>query len=319
MKNKLLTIICGFLFVLTITACASTSINEDAATITKHEDALFWKIDGKDSNGNPSKLYVLGTIHLGDDRLYPIPKYIEDAFNNSNRIVSELSKKSWENSTSEIENLQNQSQIKENLRTKKTGKTFTDYLTEDELLTLTILFGNPDTLKAFETFEPWVSISLVSGISNLYLKLLPEKSYDVYFINKALESGRNIEGLDSLKNQLDIMQYGDWDFQLDYLKNMLDEISSNPTGLMDELSDLYNAYLAHDPDLINKALTKASDKKIEKDFNDKIFLERNKVWAEEFDDYLKRGGTTFIFAGCGHFAGKNSVFNFMKKNGTLNF
>ncbi|MBO7486177.1 MAG: TraB/GumN family protein, partial [Spirochaetaceae bacterium] len=54
-----------------------------------------------------------------------------------------------------------------------------------------------------------------------------------------------------------------------------------------------------------------------KPYYKKMFDERNKKWADKIADYLKQGGKTFIFAGTGHFTGDNSVFSYMRKNGTL--
>ncbi|MBQ2479917.1 MAG: TraB/GumN family protein [Treponema sp.] len=53
---------------------------------------MFWKISGTDKNGNPSVVYIQGTIHVGSKELYPLDKEVLDAFNNADRIAGNFQK-----------------------------------------------------------------------------------------------------------------------------------------------------------------------------------------------------------------------------------
>lgn len=44
---------------------------------------------------------------------------------------------------------------------------------------------------------------------------------------------------------------------------------------------------------------------------------RNKKWAKDIASFIEDGGITFIFSGCGHRAGKNSVFEYLRRQGTI--
>ena len=86
--------------------------------------------------------------------------------------------------------------------------------------------------------------------------------------------------------------------------------------------DLYESYVNDDMKKMEKLLT-MSNKKDEAsdqlyiDYNHMVFRDRNQQWAQDITNYLDEGGTTFIFAGCGHWLGPDSTFKFLKKMKTI--
>ena len=58
---------------------------------------------------------------------------------------------------------------------------------------------------------------------------------------------------------------------------------------------------------------------IYEEYFDSLLSKRNEDWAVKIADYLEEPGVTFIFAGCAHFVGSESVFAYMNQNGTLEY
>ena len=106
----------------------------------------------------------------------------------------------------------------------------------------------------------------------------------------------------------------------DSLKVFLDP--ENGEELTKLTVDLYNAYLTNDEKAI-AALFEQSDADEEaqaafyKEYHDMVYANRNKDWANDITEYLAQGGTTFIFAGTAHWVGNDSVFNYLRKLGTI--
>ena len=50
---------------------------------------------------------------------------------------------------------------------------------------------------------------------------------------------------------------------------------------------------------------------------DALLKDRNIVWADKFEEYLNKGGTSFVFAGLAHFLGEDCVFEQMRIKGIL--
>ncbi len=301
-----------FAFMLVSCATTTSTGTKQKADLSKYPEAMLWELKGTDSQGNPSSVYILGTIHVADNRLYPLPNVVESAWKNADRIVGEISTDDWGRYTDEIQ--------KRTIASLSKDKSVKDYLTDDENEFLTALLG-AQTYASLSMFEPWVLNSTLSTILLQSSGLFAEQSYDVSFITKAHSAGIKMEGLDSLDTQLDILQYGNWDEQVLFLKDGIKSLQNITEETM-QLVSLYEAYLSADPDIFTALYTEELEEDIKqnplyKDYYKKMFNDRNKKWAEKIADYLKQGGTTFIFAGAGHFTGDNSVFTYMQKNGTL--
>lgn len=293
---------------IVFTLITLSSIFAKEYTITKHDDAMFWTIDSTDSQGDPSRIYVLGTIHLADSSIYPVPQFILDAWNDSDKIYGEISSKDWKNYTAQFTNHILKYVIND-------GFDIETKLTEDEIKTLKEITGS--NYMNFKKFEPWILLSATAGSSYKESSLSAEYSYDVFFINKAKEEGIEMFGLDPLKTQLNILSYGSREIQIALLKDALNSIKDK-TSAADELEKLYEAYKSFDENKFTEVYYTQLKAEIErqpvyKDYYRTMLDDRNEKWAKKFEQILDDGGVTFIFAGIGHFTGKNSVFNLLEK------
>ncbi|MBR0475981.1 MAG: hypothetical protein IJJ66_04105, partial [Treponema sp.] len=80
---KSLFILFAAAFVLCTNSFAKESASAKKASLSKEKPRFFWKISGVDKNGNPSFVYIQGTIHLGSEKLFPLDKEVLDAFNSA--------------------------------------------------------------------------------------------------------------------------------------------------------------------------------------------------------------------------------------------
>lgn len=326
MIKKIFYLLTSVLFISTISSCTSTTVNSDVSPtynensteqakkdkVKKYKNAMFWEINGTDNNGSPSKVYILGTIHVGDERLYPLPDYIDAAYTSADRIVGELSTDAWEVMSIALNKKKEDSTAREKERIKQSGKTLSDYLTEEEK---NFLLSYVKDEKILNKFEPWFLLSEISDIPVTLSGLDSTKSYDIYFIERSLKEKKYIEGLDTIENQLQELSYGDWNTQLTILKNTIDNLIKESDSAGKNIINLYETYLTADEKKLSKIInTSINNKKSEYSDNyyESVILEKNKSWAEKIENYLKEGGTTFVFAGCGYFIGENSVLQFIK-------
>lgn len=288
---------------------------QSKAKLTKVPDAMFWQIDSVDKNGKPSKVYILGTIHIGDERLFPIPEVIKNAWDNSDTIVSEISSEDIGN----VQKKLNSMLVKSISKTAKLKRNLENDLTAEEIEILKTVEGFS---PYFLFYEPWVLNQVVTLHLANVSKLSSDYSYDTVLMQIATESNIKVEGLEDIQIQLDIMNYGDWDLQLEMLKSSIAELKE-PTESLNNIVGLYESYLSYDEEkMTDFYITNGIEKEIEKDptykgYFDALLVNRNIAWAEKIHDYLENGGTVFIFAGSGHFLGKDSVFEQMRKQGYL--
>ena len=306
---------CFFFF-----TCASGKVPE-IPELTKYDDMLFWKIQGKDGNGKLATIYVLGTIHVGDNRLYPIPEEILKAYGSADRIYGEISSADWERVTQETMKLMNKANVEAQIIQEERGERWFDTLTLEQQNFLYEKIGKTIVNSQKESM-PWVLSTFLTDLSIAGTGLSASYSYDMHFITVSNNLGIEMCGLDDIKVQLDVLAYGDYDFQLEMLKSTIDEFLEDEQKVKDETVDLYEAYLTGDENQISNFLFEDIEKEIAEDpdmegYYDALFVNRNKNWAETFSQLIYEGGTTFVFAGSGHFVGKDSVFSIMESKGDL--
>ncbi|MBP3709270.1 MAG: TraB/GumN family protein [Treponema sp.] len=303
----------SLILLLALVSCASNKAGRGVAQ-DKTQERMFWRIDGTDKNGNPATVYIQGTFHLGDERLYPLAPTVIDAWLHADRIAGEISTADWAVFETEISNRMIQSQI------KAAGKNVLHNITSTQRDALFSVLEK-DVAEQYAVYEPWVTTTAIETAIYLNAGLSVEKGMDGQFMLLAYQQGRNMDGLDSLETQLDILQFGSYDEQLVLLKDMLDDIAQ-PEKMNKYTKELYEAYLAGDVQKLAKLMEGSRKESEAKNalytaYYNAFFTERNKAWAEKIKAWLSDGGTTFIFAGCGHFVGDDSVFVYLKKNGVL--
>ena len=313
----------SILILIFLAGCKSSKIQEDndlqnenveLYTLVKYPDAMLWEINGETEAGEKSKVYLLGTYHAGDERILNYPESVKKAIEEANHFCCELSEKDFADMNEEV-----------SLRTVESiitdfSHTLIDDLTPDEI-NLVLKYVDEQTFAQLVCFEPWVLSNYLSGFVIINSGLSTELSYDTTIINKITEMGYSFDGLDLLSTQLDLTAYGNWDEQMLLLKDTLADIE-NIDEAAEEMKQIYEVFLTGDDKLMEEVYFKDVNLAIEenpvyKKYFEALLNERNEKWAVRIADYLSKPGTTFVFAGTAHFLGDNSVFSYMRENGTL--
>lgn len=312
MMMKIGTLSIALITILAFTSCA-TKVDRPKAVLVEEADTMFWRIDGTDKRGNPSTIYVQGTIHIGPEKP-EISKSVLEKFNNANRVAGEIASDDWAKVTKATQQMMQESWHED--------KNILEELNPINSAKMLQLFGGKEALEPICHYEPWIFISTLQNSIYLAAGLSPDYGVDFVLEDLNLAAGRKTIGLDNYKTQLQLIRYGDYDTQLAMLKDMLKDYPFTKT--INELYDLYESYKANDKlAIITKENADIEEDKKNLDFYENYYTElttnRNKDWAKKFDKFLSDGGTTFVFAGCLHFLGEDSVFEQMKKMGYLEF
>lgn len=309
-----------------ISVCFAVLFFVSCASVPKAQlqpqDRFYWTIEGTSKNGQPAFVHVLGTVHMGDDRLYPLPETVMNDFNKSKRVVAEIGADDMNELEVKLMTVMMESVL------KSMGRDLSKELTPEELDFLVDQLGM-ETFTSLSRLEPWLITYTLASQQWTDSGLTAEKGIDTVLMEMLNNSGRKWEGLDTVDFQLKVLRYGTYDQQVYMLK---DEISD----LMDQektdetLLKMYEAYLNADLEMMTEVcFDDEEEQEAEMEdldpeiveflvgYNDLILTQRNKAWAEKIKEWIKEGEETFIFAGSAHFLGKESVFEYLKKNGVL--
>ena len=311
LKKLVLLILLG----IVLTACTTTGQAKRHSELSKpvlieHPERFFWEI-----KGNKGSIYVLGTVHVADKSFYPLERNVLRAFDKADRLVSEIGgKKELEAFTAELQTI-----IIKNINTDP-KKSLLNVLSEDELAFLYEMIGD-DAVHQLALFNPWILNTVLTQLLMNKAGLNAGDGIDMYLMQRA--ENKKIAALDTAEQQIAVLSYGTFEDQLAILKDSIQALRDIDKS-MEEIHKIRDLYLSNNRkelssllvELLLEVSSSFSEKKVQA-YIDALLTDRNRTWAQKFDEYLREGGNTFVFAGAAHFLGKSNVFEIMRQKNML--
>jgi len=281
-----------------------------------YSKGLFWKASDEDST-----IYLLGSIHLADQSLYPLSKDILNAFDSSDVLVLEADLSNIEEGTLYMQ----QKMFYEGDET--IDKNIPEGLYEVYSGLMDQLGVNPDL---YNKFKPWYAAMLIQNLAlgntgeagagsadsaNTYSSAL---GIDMYFTAKAIGS-KEIAEIEGLKFQVDMFDSFSDEIQAWYLASvLLPSESSSEDGADVTFADLLSAWENGDAEVIEKAVKASnSDDPKATEFNTIFWNTRNNHMYEKAKEFLAdpEGRTYFIVVGAGHMEGDTGIVTQLARDG----
>lgn len=264
---------------------------------------FFWKVSG----GN-SEVYVLGSIHIANNSIYPLNSKMEEMFNKSGYLVLEADVTDIdEEYIRSIAFYNDGSTLKDNI-SKETYDLFVKKINDMGL--------NP---QAFENMKPWYISMIIDNLGYVEGNYDSDLGIDNYFYNKAVGKKEILE-IEGAKFQLDLFNKLSPKVQEEMLMTSLYQSNENKhTG-----ENLQKEALDYLLDLWKRGETSELEKYIglsseaESSEFDKIFWhERNKNMTEKIVSYLSDDSKKvyFVIVGAGHLVGETGVIPALQSKG----
>ena len=240
---------------------------------------------------NDSCVYVLGSIHLGDDRITKFNKKVIDAYNSTDSLVVEL------DTTNETLDL--------NDYLLKDGKTLDDII--DENLKQKLLnFSEKHPLFNYDTYK-YYNLGFVSTIivSMSYIEAgYSNAGVDDYFLRLAHEENKEIIELETMEQQMNLLTGYSDEYYIDSINDLLD--TYDLTGI--SIKSLYEAYINANIGLLRTYLANEQElSKEEQQFNDALYLDRNISMTDEVKKLLAENKNAFVVVGAAHVIGEDGI------------
>lgn len=137
---------------------------------------FLWKVE---NNGNT--VYLLGSIHVANDKMYPLRPEIEAAFEASQYLGVEVD-------ISKIDQAEIQKFILEK-GSYTDGTKLKDHVSADTYNKVTqLLKANGLAENAFDSFKPWVVTQGVSSLQMQVTSYTADTGIDLYFLQKSRQA-----------------------------------------------------------------------------------------------------------------------------------
>ncbi len=280
------------LFFLTI---SSTSL---AVTADQTSENFLWEV-----KSDSASVFLFGSVHLADNKMYPLSPIIEESFEKSDKLVVELNMLELDQMKYQTQIMkkgyyQGDETIKPHLN-EEVYKLLKEYLEKHKLPLESMIKMKPGLLSMQLTLTHLMKI----GYS-------PQEGLDFHFLQKA-KGKKEILELETLEDQMKLffeapnenafMKYSIISLQ-DAEAEMNAMIAAWKTGDHKRLEEIMiTEPLKEYPELLPVFRF--------------LFIDRNYGMTKKIQEYLKTEETYFVVVGAGHLVGDEGIINLLKKEG----
>ena len=276
---------------------------------------LLWKaVNGENT------LYLLGTIHLDRDNVYPLHKSLRDAIDAAQTVAFEL----------DFNDQEGLAQFQA-LQTYSDGTTLADHISPElyqRVQAQAQLLGlGPNDLDAY---KPWALATTFSTLSMTDETTgANDMAIDLYVNARAVNAGKTIGAVETYAFQGGIFDGLSPEYQEIYLESAVALLEMAQGGAVDPeleqaaqmqeemMSGMFAAWKARDPEAFGAVYDKASIINSDDELNSKLFTERDPGMIAAAASYLEREGenTFFLAVGAGHMVDPGGIVSGLRELG----
>src|SRR5215471_10653243 len=291
----------ALLVALTLTPLATDAASQGK----KFPKCCVWRV----ANAK-APFYLVGSIHALSKKDYPLPKPYDIALKSSTRFLFEFNPTQHEEFQRKFDAAAKYPPGQD-LRSKISPELLA-WLRKNMFTVIPDAGGEKDEqFTSFDSqlrYRPWWIAQHLAGPAS-YSKASASHGLDNYFVDHAIQSGKEIAGLESVKEHVAVMGgLSDRDSEF-----MLQDALSQPDNIDKESGRMYkawrkgdtNALWAGDVHLRTQAPTIAA----------RFVDDRNAKWVPRIEAELKTGKPTAVVAGALHFSGPRSVIALLQERG----
>lgn len=260
---------------------------------SERQQGLLWEIG---TPGQPPS-YLFGTIHSEEPAVLALPAQVEQAFDAADSVVLEV--------LLDLDAMLYSSQVMllgdDRLLSEITGKSLFEQ-TSRAIETR----GIPEIV--LDRMKPWAAAVALSMPAPETGEVL-----DMLLYQRALQAGKQVFGLESIREQLAI--FDDMP-ERDQLILLRDAVENFPAidALHRELIDAWKQRDLGALQAINAAALQTGDRKLAAEFQENLIDRRNRLMAGRLQQYLKEG-KVFVAVGALHLPGETGLLNLLEQRG----
>lgn len=272
--------------------------------------SFIWEV-----KSDKTTIYLLGSVHIGKESLFPLKPVIEDAFKKSNNLAVEL----------DITNVNPFELIK--YMTFQDTNTLQSSLSPVNYERIAKVFKeNSVPEMVYYKLKPWAAVMMAQQLG------YGEKGYssgagiDMYFLNRAKGVGEyaakdSAAGAPQKKNVLELESA---EFQLklfdefnsasnSFVEYSMEEIEN--TSDSNELDRIYKSWQKGDPNEIEELIMDSQNKFPEyKNIMESLLYKRNISMSAKIEEWLNTKDTYFVVVGAAHLVGKKGIVELLTKS-----
>jgi uncharacterized protein YbaP (TraB family) len=259
---------------------------------------VFWRLD-KAAGGH---LFLLGSLHFGDERLYPLPPVVEAAYRDAAVVVFETDLRQTM-----------QPGFGELMRTRAElppPRTLADLLPAAAIESFRAAARDLGVEPLYlERFRPWYCANQLMSLALRRAGVDPRRGIDQVFCARAVSDNKPIEMLETPEFQVELFAGLEEQQAAVLLTESLAEVSH----VRDFVERLLAAYVDGDLRALAEVVTASFDGVPE--LRRRFLSDRNATWMPRLEELARREGSQFVVVGTGHLLGEDGVIARLRRSG----
>ena len=257
----------------------------------------MWQVDGASN-----RIYLLGSIHLLRKKDHPIPSAIYDAYADAEVLIMELD-------MDDLDPVAEQALATE-LGLIQDGRTLRDLMgsglyAEAEILADALQIP----LTLLDKSEPWYAAITVEIMMLMRAGFSPMHGIEFHLSEYAKRDNKEIRGLETTRQQLEILDSLSPGSQRDMLIQALRE----SMDLVNVMDDLIDAWRYGDVEFLENNLL--ADMQDDDELHQALVLDRNINWVGQIQELLDDQDDYLIAVGALHLVGEEGVPQLLSQRG----
>jgi uncharacterized protein YbaP (TraB family) len=244
-------------------------------------------------------VYLLGSVHIAKAEIYPLDPAIENAFDESGKLVVEM----------DVTQVDPMEMMK--YATYKTGETLEDNLSEKNYKKISELFKeNGVNSMVYNSLKPWMASMMLMQLELAKAGYEPNNGIDTYFLKKAYEAEKEILELETIEEQAKVFEAMD-NASDEYMEYSLKDLKNT----VSKMEEIFKAWQEGDAGEINELMNSEFDVEGGEKLEEVLLTNRNEKMTEKIKGYLSESGTYFVIVGAAHLAGEKGIVEMLKETG----
>jgi uncharacterized protein YbaP (TraB family) len=256
-----------------------------------------WRLDGAEN-----RVYLLGSVHLLRKEDHPLPEVIGDLYEDAETLVMEMD-------VDDVDVGQAQDLIRE-LGMIEAGHRLAELMGAEAWSRARALAAKVHIpLAALERSEPWLAAITVEQLVLARIGFDPEYGIENHLAGRAVEDGKEVIGMETLREQLGFLDGMSLEAQRELLLQSLEESAEIET-LMDEL---VCAWRYGDLALLERNMLAEIRKYPE--LYAALVVERNRRWASRIAELTDDADDYLVVVGALHLVGEDGLPALLEQRG----
>lgn len=279
-------------------SAAGQDASRDAVSPDAAGELFLWRLHTADTT-----MHFLGSFHIATEAVYPLDKRINRAYEKSETLVLEVNLNAEMNLATQQHILQ-QSMFPD-------GETLQDHLAPDlydRILRLVNEYGLAS--EQVVRFKPWALESALLLLEMQQYGYNPTFGIDMHFLERAAADGREILGLETVREQIELLdgmplaeQVKSLEYSIREMKRLHTQINELLTAWKEGRLGLFEEMLVFDLESGSEYLY------------DVLLRQRNESWRDRIIEMVEAGGNYFVVVGAAHLVGPDNLIALLRDSG----